>query len=125
MAKALRNKGITLGQMGKNEEEIRVYDEVVSRFGDSTDLALREQVAKALKNKGVTFRQMGKNEEEIRVYDDVVARFGDPTDLALREQVANALTALWHDRHASLGAQPHDRGGSCVVAGRTTAGVRP
>ena len=72
-------------------EAIRVYDEVVSRFGDSTDLALREQVAKALINKGVSLGKMGKNEEEIRVYDDVVARFGDSTDLALREQVANAL----------------------------------
>ena len=91
VAKALRNKGISLGQVGNSEEAIRVYDEVVSRFGDSTDLALREQVAKALINKGVSLGKMGKNEEEIRVYDDVVARFGDSTDLALREQVANAL----------------------------------
>ena len=32
VAKALFNKGVTLGQLGRREEEIVVYDDVVARF---------------------------------------------------------------------------------------------
>jgi tetratricopeptide (TPR) repeat protein len=50
-AVTLFNKGVALGNMGKREEEIQVYDDVVQRFGESQDLTLREQVAKALSYK--------------------------------------------------------------------------
>ncbi len=90
-ALTLFNKGVALGRMDKYEEEIRVYDEVVERFGESANLPLREQVAKALVIKGLTLGQLGKSEEEIRVYDEVVDRFGESADLPLREQVAQAL----------------------------------
>jgi len=53
VAKALVNKGITLGRLNRSEEEIRVYDDVVRRFGDAPEPALREQVAKALRLKAV------------------------------------------------------------------------
>ena len=42
---ALRNKGVRLGAMGRNEEAIAVYDDLLSRFGAATEPALREQVA--------------------------------------------------------------------------------
>ena len=34
---ALFNKGITLGQLGRSEEAIAVYDEVVRRFGEASE----------------------------------------------------------------------------------------
>ena len=72
----------TLGQLGRREEAIAVYDDVVGRFGTATELPLLEEVARALVNKGVTLGQLGCNEEEIAVYDDVVGRFGTATEFA-------------------------------------------
>jgi len=48
-ARALVNKGFTLGQMGKNSEAIEAYEEVVKRYGESRYENVREQcnVAKA------------------------------------------------------------------------------
>ncbi len=44
---ALFNVGVLLGQLDRSEEAVGVYDEVVARFGDAPEPALREQVAKA------------------------------------------------------------------------------
>ena len=90
MAMALFNKGVCLGQLGKNEEAIKTYDEVISRFGDSPEPALKAQVAMALNNKGVCLGQLGRNEEEIKTYDEVISRFGDSPEPALKAQVAMA-----------------------------------
>ena len=73
-AGALVNKGVTLGQLGRSEEAIAVYDDVVGRFGTATELPLREKVARALVNKGVTLTQLGRREEAIAVYNDVGGR---------------------------------------------------
>ncbi|CAE6703844.1 tetratricopeptide repeat protein [Candidatus Nitrotoga fabula] len=91
LSKALVNKGAALAQMGRNEEAIAAYDEVVHRFGEATEEPLREQVATALMNKGKTLGKMGRDEEAIAVYDKVVRHFGEATEAPLREQVATAL----------------------------------
>ena len=49
---------MTLGELGRNEEAIAVYDDALARFGTlacfgtAAQPALREEVAKALVNKG-------------------------------------------------------------------------
>jgi len=91
VARALFNKGLTLGQLNRSEEEIAVYDTVLARFGDAPETALRASVARALFNKGVRLGQLNRSEEAIAVYDAVLARFGDAPEAALREQVAMAL----------------------------------
>jgi len=91
VAKVLINRGITQGQLSQHEAEIASYDEVLHRFGDAAEPALREQVARALVNKGVTQGQVNQNEAEIATYDEVLRRFGDAAEPALREQVAMAL----------------------------------
>ncbi len=90
-ATALLYRGITLGQQGKNDEEIAAYDSVVQRYGDAPEARLREMVAKALVNKGVRLGLQGKNDEEMAIYDSVVQRYGDAPEAGLREQVAGAL----------------------------------
>jgi tetratricopeptide (TPR) repeat protein len=85
------NLGVVLGDLERSEEAVAVYDDVVARFGDATEAALREHVAGALFNKGITLHMLERSEEELRVYDDVVARFGDATEAALRKHVAKAL----------------------------------
>ena len=100
-------------QLGRSEEAVAVYDQVVARFGEATEPALREQVAKALVNKGISARPAGpRGRGEMPVYDEVVARFGEATEPALREQVARALfnkgvaLASWAFRGGGRGLRP-------------------
>ena len=88
---ALFNTGVLLGELGQPDAEMAAYDEVVTRFGEATEPALREQVAKALVYKGITLGQLGRSEEAAGVYGQVVTRFGEAAEPALREQVAKAL----------------------------------
>ena len=37
LTKALLNKGITLGQLGRSEEEIAVYEEIARRFANAPE----------------------------------------------------------------------------------------
>ena len=90
VARALVNKGVTLGSLGRSEEEIAVYDEVIARFGERPEVELAEQVASALFNKGVTLRSLGRSEEALTVCDEVVARFGERPEVSLSGAVAQA-----------------------------------
>jgi tetratricopeptide (TPR) repeat protein len=87
VARALVNKGVTLGQLNRSEDAIAVNDEVVARFGDAAEPELREEVARALFNKGITLGQLNRSEDEIAVYDEVLARFGDAAEPELRKIV--------------------------------------
>ena len=91
VSKALFNKGLALGSLGRSEEAIAVYDEVVSRFGDAEEPELRDPVASALGNKGVVLGILGRDEEAIAAYDDVVSRFGDAEEPELRGRVGITL----------------------------------
>ncbi|MGH3791902.1 MAG: hypothetical protein ACRDQ9_14135, partial [Pseudonocardiaceae bacterium] len=51
VAKALVNKGVTLGQLDRSEEAVEVYDQVVARFGADLEPAVRELAAMARKMK--------------------------------------------------------------------------
>src|SRR6185436_789941 len=59
VATALFNKGVRLGALGRSEEELSVYEEVASRFGDRPELALAEPVVSALGNKGWLQYELG------------------------------------------------------------------
>ena len=89
VAKALVNKGITLIALGRGDDEIAVYDDLLDRFGAAAELPLRELVAKALLNKGVRLGVLGRTDDAIAVYDDFLARFG--AAVTLREEVAKVL----------------------------------
>jgi tetratricopeptide (TPR) repeat protein len=90
-ARTLMNKGITLGNLDRNNEEIDVYNEIVQRFGDASEAALRERAGQALINKGITLDLVGRSADEIAAYDDLIRLFGDAAEPALREHVAQAL----------------------------------
>ena len=85
------NVGVLLGELGRSEDELAVYDEVIARYGDEPEPALREQAASALVNKGFRLGALGRSEEAVAVYDEVIARYGDEPEPALREQAAKAL----------------------------------
>jgi methyltransferase (TIGR00027 family) len=77
--------------LGRGEDAITAYDDVLARFGAATELPLHELVANALFNKGVTLGVLGRAEDAITAYDDVLARFGAAAEFPLRRLVANAL----------------------------------
>ncbi len=91
VARALVNKGNTLGRLSRGEEAIAVYDDVVSRFGAADEAALRGHVVRALVNKGFWLGELGRSGEEIAVYDDVIGRFGIASGVVFQEELAQAL----------------------------------
>ncbi|HEX9732192.1 MAG TPA: AAA family ATPase, partial [Thermoanaerobaculia bacterium] len=91
VAKALFNRGVSLGALDRSAEALAVYDEVVSRYGQRQEPALAEQVATALFNKGFCLGALDRSAEELAVYDEVVSRYGQRQEPAIAEQVASAL----------------------------------
>ncbi|WP_306603395.1 tetratricopeptide repeat protein [Azonexus sp.] len=89
-AQAIFNQAFTLGQMGKTEEEIVLYDQLIDTYADDNTPALREQVAKAMGNKAVLLGEMEKNEEAIALCDQLIATYADDKTPALRNLVAQA-----------------------------------
>jgi tetratricopeptide (TPR) repeat protein len=90
-AYALLAEGFELGELGRVEESIARYDQLVARFANARDLPTRELVARALISKGCRLSDLGRNEEAIAAYDDLIALCDTATDLPLREKVAGAL----------------------------------
>ena len=90
-SQALFTKALILGQLGKYEEEIKVYDELIERFKNSKESNIIEHVANALVNKGSSLVQLGKLEEEIKTYDELIERFKDSKENNILEHVVRAL----------------------------------
>jgi hypothetical protein len=90
-ARALFHDGISLNELGRSEEAIAVFDDIVDRFGTATEVTLRDLVASALVNKGIALHELGRGEQAIAVFDGVVGGFGNASEATLREQAALAL----------------------------------
>jgi tetratricopeptide (TPR) repeat protein len=91
LANALISKGVVLGELGRYEEALVPWDEVLERYAEDPAPTLREQVAKAFYNKGVTLRLLERNEEAVAAYGEVLKRYSEDSAPALRERVAMAL----------------------------------
>ena len=95
---ALMGRGVALGNV---EEAIAVYDEVIARFGSSTEVQVRKYVAEAMVNQGEVLESLGGKQAAIEVYNEIIRRFGEAWEPALREQVGRALLKM-----ETLGAVP-------------------
>ncbi|GLR11709.1 hypothetical protein GCM10007907_04990 [Chitinimonas prasina] len=84
-------RAASLGELGRSEESVAVYDEIDRSFGPSDRISVRELVAAALLNKGVKLCQLNRREEGIAIYDEIDLRFGEDTSPDIRERVAYAL----------------------------------
>ena len=91
VARALLNKGVTLGQRDEPEAALATYNDLVARFGASDTPDLQVQVARALLLKGLKHGQRDEPEAELATYDDLVARFGASDAPDIQVQVAKAL----------------------------------
>jgi tetratricopeptide (TPR) repeat protein len=65
-ALALYSKGIALFALGRSEEAIAAYDELIDSYGVNAEPAVRNLLAKAAFNKAGTLSEMGRDEESIR-----------------------------------------------------------
>ncbi len=90
-ATALFTQGWALGELDRRADAIAAYDDLIARFGDSDQMALRIPVAMALFNKGNDLGKLDRRAEAVAVFDDLIARFGTGDQLELREPVARAL----------------------------------
>lgn len=91
VAEVLFNRGITQGQLNQHEMVIATYDDLLTRFGNTSEPFLLMFVAMALVIKGTRLGQLGQHEAAISTYDDVLSRFGEANEPEIREQVARAL----------------------------------
>ncbi|MCP3465797.1 MULTISPECIES: tetratricopeptide repeat protein [unclassified Bradyrhizobium] len=57
IADALVSKGAALEQLGRREEAVAVYDDVIGRFGTAEEKGLRKAVENARHKRGVMLRQ--------------------------------------------------------------------
>ncbi|HEX9886164.1 MAG TPA: MarR family transcriptional regulator [Longimicrobiales bacterium] len=73
VAKALVNKGLRLDTLGRYEEAMEIYDDVVRRFGERPEGEFAELVAMALSNKGLTLASLGR----FGVAGDAIERASD------------------------------------------------
>lgn len=91
IAKAIYNKGVTLGLLQRSLEEIATYGKLISRFGNSQWNTIREQVAKGTLNKGVAHRDLQQFEQALAAYEEVISRFTEAPENSLQECVAKAM----------------------------------
>lgn len=89
---ALFDEAAVLDELGRHDEELAVYDEVVRRYGEASDPRLREWVGRALIDKGITLsHDLGRPHDAFVVYDEVLARFGDADDVVSSAAVVEML----------------------------------
>jgi len=76
----LNDKGVSLGKLGRYEEEISCYDQALS---------IDRQYAQAWSNKGVALGHLGRYEEEISCYDQALS-------------IDRQLTSAWINKGTTL-----------------------
>jgi tetratricopeptide (TPR) repeat protein len=97
-ARRMAESASELAALGRSAEEIEAYDNLVARYGESRDAAVRTTVASALFNKGHDLSRLKRDEEAVAAFDEVIGRFGDDRDADVIYLVAQARV----NRGASL-----------------------
>ena len=69
------NKGVRLLQQGQPDQALEVYRQLIDRFGDDVDLALREIVAKALLYQSATLADLQRPTEALAGLERTVNRY--------------------------------------------------
>ncbi|HTK61451.1 MAG TPA: tetratricopeptide repeat protein [Pseudonocardia sp.] len=91
-ANTLIAKASTLAPLGRREEELATYDEVIDSYGDDPEPVLRRFVAQAMLNKASELRSL-------ELFDEVIYRYAQDLDLVIIHCVARAFLSsgicLW------------------------------
>jgi tetratricopeptide (TPR) repeat protein len=103
-AHMMSESAVELARLGRTDEEIKVYDDLAARFGESREGSLRAEAAQALFNKGHELDRLGRDDEAVAAFDEVTRRFGadrdaDVANVVLRTRVNRAATLTRLNRH--------------------------
>ncbi len=90
-AKAKNIWAVAQINLGKVEDAIAAFSEIISEIEPIQTSESRVLYAKVLYNRAVTLGLMGRNEEALIIYDDIINRFKTTSETALKEEVAWAL----------------------------------
>lgn len=87
----LFNISIVLNQLGRKEEILLQYNNMIQELSEAQDEAIQTIIAKVYFNKGVTLGELNKHEEAISVYDEFINKFQNITNEKINELIAKAL----------------------------------
>ncbi|HAT85940.1 MAG TPA: hypothetical protein DCS30_08365 [Rhizobiales bacterium] len=90
-AQAMHDEATALYEAAEFGAAIERLEAIISRFGESRELALQEEVAKAMFNKAWAHGQSGGMSSVLADTDTLILRFGDSKELAFQEHVAAAM----------------------------------
>ena len=93
----LNTKGIALAQLGRHEEAILCYEEIIN---NATQMFEPEQISSVWKNKGVSLKQLGRVEEAVTCFDEAIRLNPDDTDVLSKRD--DAVTTLKNDKSIVL-----------------------
>lgn len=94
VAWALHCRGSYLAELGRTDDAIGVWDDVIRRFGDADDPALRWWVARSMIRRALTLHAKGRIEDAIAGLHELEQYVVDETaSAALRELAASAVRA--------------------------------
>ena len=88
---ALFNKGVVLAQLGRTDEAIACYDQLVAEAKGSRKASLQQSAVRALFNKGTRLTSLARLEEAIEVYDSLIHDYADTGAPGLLLAVGKAL----------------------------------
>jgi tetratricopeptide (TPR) repeat protein len=116
VARALNNRGTALRELGRPQDALAAYQQVVDDYGDDPSPVLRERVARALNNRGVVLGELGRPQEALAAYQQVIDDYRD--DPSLREEVELATAACDELRSAPTTSEGDDVSGDLHDRGR-------
>lgn len=90
VAGALFTMADTLATLGRQDEALPLYDEVVQRFGSSAEAAIKPIVAGALFSKSMLLRFKNRTQEALDTYEEIIRRFSEAPEPHLRSMAAMA-----------------------------------
>lgn len=88
---ALFNKGVVLAHLGRDQEALAIYDDLVSRGSTSSEPDLKHNAAKALFNKAAHLGRTGRLGEAVATYDKLIGAFGSDPDANVAQVVGKSL----------------------------------
>jgi len=91
VAQGLQYKSTALDRLGLHDDEMRVHDEIVARWGNSELPDLRGRVVGALFRKGATLRQARQLEAAVACYDEAIARTSSAREGTLQLWAAKSM----------------------------------
>jgi tetratricopeptide (TPR) repeat protein len=91
VARAMHRCGWELGWLGRSDEEIAAYDDVIASYGHMNDARLRDIVLQALDGKLLAFRDQEDFEAALETCDALLARYESDSKESTMDVVARTL----------------------------------